>query len=422
MRKLIVVFIFIVFGSVSFAQTSYLWLTKSDTTGKAFRGILDLQGSAAAGSTFLTKELVKPFVVGGTVTAEARNSAVDGMSDLEVFGGNANVRSRYYGGRDSLFGSEMLDLFIQIGKGYFGSGRISKDAFDILSNGNVNFQGVRVPLNSIQGELQGFQSIGFGIYDKRTFSSIGISMVNGLTYQQFSLFPPSSFYTSANADTLQLDYSGEYVHSAAARPNGNGIGFSIDGEYNFVRDRGVDKKEVWNTLGVRNLGWVNWNGQSEVVSFDSTLTWTGVDLNGILNGDSLLNGTSGFADTLVTNAQNVSFWRPLRGSFYVRSVYRWSEKVRLTAGLEMYAAPMKPLATVGFMYMPKNNCVASINISNGGYANWKLGMGVQWLIANQFYLGVQTSNVPGYFFKSAREMQASIQVSYLFKTKKKDNE
>ncbi len=422
MRKLIVVFIFIVFGSTSFAQTSYLWLTKSDTTGKAFRGILDLQGSATAGSTFLTKELVKPFVVGGTVTAEARNSAVDGMSDLGVFGGNANVRARYYGGRDSLFGSEMLDLFIQVGKGYFGSGRISKDAFDLLSNGNVNFQGVRVPLNSIQGEVQGFQSIGFGIYDKRTFSSIGISMVNGLTYQQFSLFPPSSFYTSANADTLQLDYSGEYVHSAAARPNGNGIGFSIDGEYNFVRDRGVAKKEVWNTLGVRNLGWVNWNGQSEVVSFDSTLTWTGVDLNGILNGDSLLNGTSGFADTLVTNAQNVSFWRPLRGSFYVRSVYRWSEKVRLTAGLEMYAAPMKPLATVGFMYMPKNNCVASINISNGGYANWKLGMGVQWLIASQFYLGVQTSNVPGYFFKSAREMQASIQMSYLFKTKKKDNE
>jgi hypothetical protein len=422
MRKLILAIVLFVAGSAVFAQTSYLWLTKSDSTGKAFRGILDLQGSATAGSTFLTKELVKPFVVGGTVTAESRNSAVAGMTDLGVFGGNANVRARYYGGRDSLFGSEMLDLFIQVGKGYFGSGRISKEAFDLISNGNVNYQGARVPLNSIQGEVQGFQSIGFGIYDKRTFSSIGISMLNGLTYQQFSLFPPSSFYTSQNADTLQLDYSGEYVHSATARPNGNGIGFSIDGEYNFVRDRGIDKKEVWNTLGVRNLGWVNWNGQSEVVSFDSTFTWTGVDLNGILNGDSLLNGTSGFADTLITTSQNVSFWRPLRGSFYVRSVYRLSEKIRLTAGLEMYAAPLKPLATVGFMYMPKSNCIASMNISNGAYGNWKLGMGVQWLIANQFYFGFQTSNLPGYFFKEAKEMSASLQVSYLFKTKKNDNE
>jgi hypothetical protein len=422
MRKLIVACTFIVFGSVSFAQTSYLWLTKSDTTGKAFRGILDLQGTAIAGSTFLTKELVKPFVLGGVVTAQSRNSVVEGMTDLGVFGGNANARARYYGGRDSLFGSEMLDLYIQVGKGYFGSGRISKDAFDLISNGNVNYQGARVPLNSIQGEVQGFQSIGFGIYDKRTFSSIGISMVNGLTYQQFSLFPPSSFYTSPNADTLQLDYSGEYVHSANPRPNGNGIGFSIDGEYNFVRDRGIDKKEVWNSLGVRNLGWVNWNGQSEVVSFDSTLTWTGVDLNGILNGDSLLNGVSGFADTLVTTSQNVSFWRPLRGSFYVRSVYRWSEKLRLTAGLEMYAAPLKPLATVGFMYMPKSNFLASMNLSNGGYGNWKLGLGMQWLIANQIYVGFQTTNLPGYFFKETKEMSASIQVSYLFKTKKKDNE
>ena len=398
MKKILIVFVFALASAMSFAQTSYLWLTRSDTTGKAFRGILDIQGNAAAGSTFLTKELVKPFVVGGTVTSEARNSAIDGMTDLGVFGGNANVRARYYGGRDSLFGSEMLDLYIQVGKGYFGSGRISKEAFDLIANGNVNYQGTRVPLTSIQGEAQGFQSIGFGIYDKRTFSSIGISMVNGLTYQQFSLFPPSSFYTSPNADTLQLDYSGEYVHSANPRPNGNGIGFSIDGEYNFVRDRGIDKKEVWNSLGVRNLGWV------------------------ILNGDSLLNGASGFADTLVTTSQNVSFWRPLRGSFYVRSVYRWNEKLRLTAGLEMYAAPLKPLATVGFMYMPKSNVIASMNVSNGGYGNWKLGMGVQWLIANQFYLGVQTSNLPGYFFKNTREMQASIQLSYLFKTKKIDNE
>ena len=178
MRKLILAAVFILVGGITFAQTSYLWLTKSDTTGKAFRGILDIQGNAAAGSTFLTKELVKPFVVGGVVTAEARNSAIDRMTDLGVFGGNANVRARYYGGRDSLFGSEMLDLYIQVGKGYFGSGRISKEAFDLIANGNVNYQGTRVPLNSIQGEMQGFQSIGFGIYDKLTFSSIVISMVN----------------------------------------------------------------------------------------------------------------------------------------------------------------------------------------------------------------------------------------------------
>lgn len=422
MKKIFLIIALVVSWKVSSAQTSYLWLTKSDTTGKAFRGILDIQGNAAAGSTFLTKELVKPFVVGGAVSQDARNSAVNGMTALGVFGGNANARVRYYGGRDSLFGSEMLDLYIQVGKGFLGSGRISKDAFGLLSNGNLNYQGMRVPLNAFQAEAQSFQTIGFGIYDKRTFSSVGISMVNGLNYQEFSMFPPSSFYTSPNGDTLQLDYSGEYIHSASPRPNGNGIGFSIDGEYNFVRDRGEDKKEVWNTLGVRNLGWVNWNSQSEIVSFDSTLTWTGVDLNQILNGDSLWNGSTGFADTLVTTKVKDSFWVPLRGSFYVRSVYRWNEKLRFTAGLEMFAAPLKPSATVGFMYMPNRNCVATMNVSNGGYSDWKLGLGLQWLIANQFYLGVQTSNLPGFFFESAKEMQASVQLSYLFKTKKKDNE
>ena len=91
MRKIILAISLVVFGSASFAQTSYLWLTKSDTTGKAFRGILDLQGSATVGSTFLTKELVKPFVVGGTVTAEARNSVLAGMTDLGIFGGGKGL-------------------------------------------------------------------------------------------------------------------------------------------------------------------------------------------------------------------------------------------------------------------------------------------------------------------------------------------
>ena len=84
MRKIILAAAFILVGGLTFAQTSYLWLTKSDTTGKAFRGILDLQGSATVGSTFLTTELVKPFVVGGTVTAEARNSVLAGMTDLGI--------------------------------------------------------------------------------------------------------------------------------------------------------------------------------------------------------------------------------------------------------------------------------------------------------------------------------------------------
>lgn len=422
MKKLFFLVGLIFFSEFSFAQVPYLWLTKTDTTGKVFSGIIDVQGNATVGSNFLTKEFVQPFIVGGKITSEMKRSVINEMSDLGLFGGNGNVCLRYYGGRDSLFGSEMLDLFIQVGKGYLGNGRISKSAFDLFSNGNIEYQGVRVPLNSIEFEAQGYQGIGFGIYDKRTFSSIGVSMVNGLTYQQFNLFQPSSFYTSQNADTLQLNYSGEYVHSAAARPNGNGIGFSIDGEYNFVKDRGENKKEVWNSLGIRNLGWVNWNQQSEVVSFDSTITWTGVDLNELLNSDSLWNGNDGFADTLVTTSRNASFWRPLRGSFYLRSVYRWSEKFRLTAGLELYAAPLKPLANFGFMYMPKNNLLANVNISNGGYGNWKWGIGVQWLIANHFYIGVQTSNLPGYLFKNAREIQGSIQLSYLFKSKTKDNE
>ena len=63
-----------------------------------------------------------------------------------------------------------------------------------------------------------------------------------------------------------------------------------------------------------------------------------------------------------------------------------------------------------------------MNISNGGYGNWKLGIGLQWLIADQIYLGFQTSNIPGYFFQNTRELSASLQLSYLIKTKNKGNE
>ena len=109
MKKLFFLVGLIFFSEFSFAQVPYLWLTKTDTTGKVFSGIIDVQGNATVGSNFLTKEFVQPFIVGGKITSEMKRSVINEMSDLGLFGGNGNVCLRYYGGRDSLFGSEMLD-------------------------------------------------------------------------------------------------------------------------------------------------------------------------------------------------------------------------------------------------------------------------------------------------------------------------
>lgn len=397
------------------AQISYHVLSAADTSGMNCNGILSVQGQAELGSNFLHKQLIQPFVIGGTVTYEDRHQSLKTIDLLGLAGGEASAHVRYYGGKDSLFNTKKLGLMIQAGTRYWMSGTIGKDAFQLLSLGNSDLVGDSVALNTIQAEALGYQFIGGGIFDKRTLSFFSVSLVNGLFHNQLQMGYPAFFYTSANADTLELSYSGQYWHTQPERKTSNGIGIVFDGEYNYCASPGIVGKEILSSIGIRNLGWVKWN--SNVSLFDSSYVWTGLDLNSVLSDTGTLNVET-IQDSIEVNQTRFSYWRPTRGSIYVRSIYSLLPKWKVRMQMEFFPAPVNPLLLAGFIWTPNEFVQISSDYARGGFTKSKWGVGCSFKLKNSMFVGLQTNHLLGFLSENSKSMSASIQFNYIFNQKK----
>lgn len=397
------------------AQISYHVLSAADTSGMNCNGILSVQGQAELGSNFLHKQLIQPFVIGGTVTYEDRHQSLNTIDLLGLAGGEASAHVRYYGGKDSLFNTKKLGLMIQAGTRYWMSGTIGKDAFQLLSLGNSDLVGDSVALNTIQAEALGYQFIGGGIFDKRTLSFFSVSLVNGLFHNQLQMGYPAFFYTSANADTLELSYSGQYWHTQPERKTSNGIGIVFDGEYNYCASPGIVGKEILSSIGIRNLGWVKWN--SNVSLFDSSYVWTGLDLNSVLSDTGTLNVET-IQDSIEVNQTRFSYWRPTRGSIYVRSIYSLLPKWKVRMQMAFFPAPVNPLLLAGFIWTPNEFVQISSDYARGGFTKSKWGVGCSFKLKNSMFVGLQTNHLLGFLSENSKSMSASIQFNYIFNQKK----
>lgn len=402
---------------IAHGQVSYHILNSLDTTHQAYNGILSIQGQAEVGSNFLHKSLIKPFVVGGTVTYEDRIQALNEMGQLGLAGGDASAQVRYFGGKDSLFSAKKIGLMIQAGTRYWMSGTIGKDAFHLISLGNSELVGDTVQLNTIQAEALGYQFVGAGIFDKRSLSFFSVSLVNGLFHKQIQMGYPAFFYTAENADTLELSYSGQLWQTPQNRKTSNGVGLVFDGEYNYCGSPGVVGKEIWSSIGIKNLGWVKWNSLSSYSSFDSTFVWTGVDLNAVLNDGGALNANA-VKDSIHFNQTNFSYWRPTKGSIYVRSIYSFLPQWKLRMQMEFFPAPITPLLLAGVIWTPNAWVQISSDYARGGYTKNKWGFGCSFKLRNSFFLGLQTNHVLGFFSGNSKSMSGSVQLNYMFNQKK----
>ena len=397
-------------------QVPVLWLLNRDTTSSRYAGILDVQANLNIGSNFLDRTVMDPILFGGSVLREDLEHTVSKMPSYGRGRGELGVVANYYGGLDSLFGRKEWGLYLHGEAWSEASLGINKDAFALATLGNAGYLGQRVDLTNTNYRSQSLRALGVGWYNKKTYTGVSLSMVSGRNYRDFSA-GNSSFFTSADADTLQLVYSGNYYSSSNKTVGANGIGFSLDAQYNetFAKGKG------WFTVGVRHLGAVAWSNQSTMTHFDSTLTWTGVNLNHLLHTDSILNGGSLSTDSLSLHKTNESMWKPLSPSLNIRVFREYNQGLGMFYGIQYWIFDnVLPQLSAGGMKRWDNGWAISSQVGYGGFGKLKWGMEVQYYNPNGIYISVGTTQLPGYFFSHTHEVQGQVRVSYLINKRKKE--
>lgn len=414
MKKILVALIVLI-GMSAKAQVPVLWLLNSDTSASKYAGVLDMQGSLNVGSNFLDRTIMDPVLFGGQITRDNIDRVVSKMPAYGKARGEFGMTANYYGGLDSLFGRKEWGLYLHGEAWSEAMLGMNKDAFSLLAQGNANYVGQTVDLTGINFKSQSLRALGVGWYNKKTFTGVSLSMVSGRNYRELST-GNSSFATSNTADTLTLNYNGTYYSSSNKTVGANGIGFCFDAQYN----EGFAKGKGWVTIGVRHLGLVSWNDQSSITTFDSTVHWTGVNLNDLLNTNGILNGAPLNKDSLNFRTSHNSYWKPLSPSIFLRAFHEYNKGMGIYCGVQYWIFEnVVPQLYAGGMKRWSNGWAISSQVGYGGFGKLKWGMEVQYFTPKGFYFSLGTTQLPGYFIDRTHEVQGQVRLTYLINKRSK---
>lgn len=211
-------------------------------------------------SEFLSDELKDRQIGkldGSTLTGRIRRSGVDAL----IYSGKG--RLFYYAGIDF---QQVLDS------------RIDPDLIRLLLKGNKPYAGRTLHvdnseyLNIYFNRIKGGVGIDFGNGNvKQTFAGI-IGFTSGQNYDWVKV-TNSSFCTHPDGDYLDAVISAETKSSDTVWGklfDINGIGLTADFQYSVLKE-----KDFYIGINFRNIGFVNWNGNTFSGSIDTTFRFEG---------------------------------------------------------------------------------------------------------------------------------------------------
>ncbi len=396
------IFLFIIlvlFGiHESRSQTSSYWLLKG--VPKDTKQLFQVSSDASWASNSLDNEWLSEMVIGGEIGNVQKNSLYRSMSEYNRIGGNITGDIQVYSFIDSVLGSQQWGLTAGVSRVSVANLYFNRDLFDLTFFGNARSQGDTMELGKMYGQVQTFQKLGIGIFNKENLSAVRLSYVSGINYANMKV-DRANWYTAPNTSITSLDYDLTYEMADTTKSGAftaRGQGFCIDADLNIP----MKMDEGFFAISVRNIGYTYWRNSIEYYG-DSTFVWSGLEVNEILDVEAESIRLPQWQDTLGLKSRKVSNWRALPGSIHFRMLKKLNSKSSYEAGILLqpnYAA--LPLVSLGYNHFVGKGLLLSERLSYGGYGRLALGVEMQYLIADKVFIRLGTQHLWGVVSYQAR--------------------
>lgn len=382
------------------------------------RNMLVIDGNGIYDSNSLYNELTLGLLLGRDLDRETRLRSQDELQSDNRLGYEIQAGLTYRHFSDSLFGSGKLGWQISTSHYEVLSVKFTDDLYDVLFFGNAHLADETAYMDGSDHFGMKYQKVGFGIFDKKDLSSITLSLVNGQQYSRNDL-RTLSLYTAPDGTFLDLELNGTLESSDSTNMgygSSNGLGAAVDFEWNLpVSIAGRDSRFSQFSLAVQDLGFVAWNAQSHFAEPDTTMRFEGVTVNDIFDIDGLLPDGSDLLDSIGIHIAQKSAVRmlPVLARLSLRSQFlpRWYAE----AGVQFRAVKAYvPYGWMNLSYLPAEHFRITVSGAYGGFGGFRLGVGLETLISQSFYLKLNTSNILGSFSEESRGVQASVGLGVVF--------
>ncbi|MDX1447225.1 hypothetical protein [Lishizhenia sp.] len=361
---------------------SYFGNTLSIDTSRAAE--LNIEGMGFYHSSALNRGFLQYFTQGGYISNSEIEDRLSHQKDVNGLGfslyGAVDLKlHNLHFGEGNKFG-----VVVSAGSKTMSSLAYTKDLFTMAFQGNANRLGDSLMFNSSSFQLESFQKIGVGVFNRNTNSYLRLNFV-GSNNTLNSYLQQSHFYSSANGDSLALLLDGvlKYMDSEKLYSS---YGASVDFQYNMPFGEENDKFRGVLSFSVRDLGLV-YAKEMTYYNVDTSISFQGANLDNIqaifsLQGDEVL-------DSLGIQSEQISSLRFLPSTIEVakRAELNREDNWQSIFGIRMYPTLVSvPQAYAGAHYRINKILSAGARASFGGFGGFRAGV----------YFRAHTSNLDIY--------------------------
>ncbi len=395
------------------AQIPSQFMLARDTTFRSAHSLILLEGNGSIGSPVLDRDLMSKLFFGGAIADDHTDRLLSKMDRINQGGANALGQLSFYGMADTIGKNSDWGLQVKAASAIYSQIGFSDDLFELIFKGNGAHVGDSMELGPFSGEYQSWQKFGLGLFNKKTFSGVSLSLASGQDYRRMEV-RNSSLFTSPLSDSLVLSYQGDFTRSDTSKSgwgSGSGLGFALDLDYN----RFLAEGKGFISISLRDFGWIRWNGQTEHFTFDSGTTWKGFTSDDLINSTKDFTGDWEWSDSLDYAVERKARWRMLPFSVHLRMLRYFSANTLIDFAIRLQPGHYSlPLVQAGVSHFITKNLLISGRLGIGGYGRLSVGAEVQWMPRGKWFLRAGSNNLPGFVIPGARTTDAFVSVGRVF--------
>lgn len=369
---------------------------------------LSVEGRGSFDSNVLYNDLVLGLYNGDRLSREVRERSQDALTGRERGGYAVDLAVSYAWGQ-GLFGRPQWRPRVRVAYHSLLGLRFRDPVYDLTFFGNADWEGRTAKLDPSAFERIDYQTLAFGVEDRRSGSFIEVAVVNGRSLDAARI-DRAALTTGTEGRYLDLDLDGSYWRSDTADGGprrSNGIGAAVG--FGMQRPIQVGRASGEFAFLVQDLGFIAWDNRSLRVSRDTLIHYTGLRVQDVLDLEGLIVGRNSLQDTLGLGYEHGAFIRMLPttlrsrvGLGRLRSAL-FPHTFAYELAVEQRVLPgYVPLVSLRRTFAAGRDLCVHAEAVYGGFGGLRAGVGVKARLFRHALLTVASPNVIGTASGSAR--------------------
>jgi hypothetical protein len=352
-----------------------------------------------AGSNGMSSAMINKLVWGGYIDNDLKDESSKHLRGKNNFGINVNYNISAF-----LKGSPKFDYMIGFKNQELINATYTSDFYKLMFYGNAPYKGLTANLSGTSVNALRFQEVKFGAifhrFDSIAKIGVSVSFIKGEQLFYLKTNQNSSLFTSG--DGSEIVFNSNFSMALSDTNNKkltsfNGIGAGADIYFETPYKSKVGKRSVL-IVNANNIGFIHWRNNSVQYSSDSTLRFTGYQVNNILDlKDSTINRIN--SDSLLrslANARREEFNVNIPTNLLIiNKIYFGKQAFSLSTGFRhIFHANYIPYVFIEPEYRYKN-MTFGFHTGYGGYVRLNVGASVTWS-SKGWFLRIGSNSLQGY--------------------------